>query len=178
MQLPLCPPETILTSTSACIRVCMCVWRDVMSLWRCVAHLHTHNSPVHPRECVRVKKHAIAHTPLANARIHTRERVRVCVYVPKIHHGLHLSPKAHEPHISWAPIMPLPTTTSETEPPDYAAAVRIQWLLSFTIPANSITIACRYYNHSRFTTLPSIYLSMSGKGLIWRENCLSNDHVT
>lgn len=96
---------------------CMCDAIPV-SLWRCVAHLHTHNPSVRPRVYARAKKHAIAHTLLANVRIHMHERPRVrsrmctricrgyttvCISRPKptsgIYHGL-------------SPIMPLPTTTS------------------------------------------------------------------
>lgn len=117
MQLPLCPPETILTSASACTRAaCVCATRCAVSLWRCVAHLHTHNPPdARPRECARAKKHAIAHTPRSRMRgyTHTRECATCACTCRTIHHGLHLSPKAHERHVSWAPIMPLPTTTSD-----------------------------------------------------------------
>jgi len=47
---------------------------------------------------------------LANVRI----CVSIGVCVPTIHHSLHLSPKAHKRHISWTPIMLLPTTSNES----------------------------------------------------------------
>lgn len=126
------------------------------------APAHAWSACIHPRLCAREKACDRAYTTCKCENTRTNS-VCVCVYVPGIHHGLHLSPKAHERHILWAPIIPLPTTTSssaarlsrQTTP---RAAVRIQWLLPFT-PANSITIACRYYNYSRVTTPSSIYLS-------------------
>jgi hypothetical protein len=112
--------KTILTSASACA-----VRRSVLAVMRLATHSHTHTHVQFTYECceMRAKKRADARE---DARICVHVYVCASIYLPMMHHSSHLLPKAHERHISWAPIMPFAhtTTTSQlhSEPPDCAAA--------------------------------------------------------
>lgn len=97
--------KTILTSARAraCARVMLHLCVPVM-----IVHLHM-RAIIRPHPA---REKARGRVMRRRSHACDAERTRVCVsacvcvYAPTVRHVSHLSPKAHERHISWPPIMP------------------------------------------------------------------------